>query len=233
MMRVPLACQSSLWGPGMGTIITAASMKGGAGKSAFVTVLSAFLAAEGRRIAVIDADPNRNYARWHEVYEGVPITCIAETRPEHVVDQAQALAANHDVALIDTAGFGNVAAAHASAAADAVIVPVMPDRASATMAIETVRQVGALARAARRPIPVRVIRSRWNPRGLVERALVDELQAAGMPLLAQHLSDLSDFGKFTMSGAVPTVGRLGSQTGKIVTELATLGVIPPRQKARM
>jgi hypothetical protein len=42
----------------------------------------------------------------------------------------------------------------------------------------TARQVQAFGKAGKREIPVRVIRSRWNPRGLVERAVLGDLAAA-------------------------------------------------------
>ena len=55
------------------TVLTVASTKGGAGKTTIVMALAGTLAAEGLRVAVVDADPNRAYASWAEAaYEGVP-----------------------------------------------------------------------------------------------------------------------------------------------------------------
>ncbi|MBV1800708.1 AAA family ATPase [Siccirubricoccus sp. G192] len=42
--------------------MTVASTKGGAGKTTIVMALAGTLAAEGLRVAVVDADPNRAYA---------------------------------------------------------------------------------------------------------------------------------------------------------------------------
>ena len=47
-------------------VLTVASTKGGAGKTTIVMALASTLAAEGLRIAVVDADPNRAYASWAE-----------------------------------------------------------------------------------------------------------------------------------------------------------------------
>lgn len=216
----------------MGRIITTASSKGGCSKSAIVMILSANLAASGYRLAVIDADPNACYYQWHKLYEGVPIDCSREIRQEEIVDHAQEKAKEFEVVLIDTAGFGNTTAAFAAGTADLVLIPVMPDRASAAEAMRTARQVQAFGKAGNRHIPFRVVRSRWNPRGLVERAIVSDLEAAEMPLLTQHLSDLSDFGKLSLSGKVPMSGKVGSQASKMIAELIALKAVPAKPTRR-
>ena len=217
----------------MGRIITVASGKGGTAKSTLTMVISATLAAMRYRVAVIDADPNACFAQWHRIYEGAPFDCTAEVRQDEIVDHAQALAAEHDVVLIDTAGFGNTTAAFASGTADYVLVPVMPDRASTVEAMRMVRQVGSFAKASRREIPVAIVRSRWNPKGLVERAVLADLEASGAPVLENFLPDLSDFGKLTLSGKVAMSGKIGLHTGKVVDELISLGAVPakPARKA--
>jgi chromosome partitioning protein len=217
----------------MGRIITVASSKGGCSKSAIVMMLSGNLAAAGYCVAVVDADPNACYFQWHKLYEGPPIDCTCEVRQEEIVDHAQAKAADYDVVLIDTAGFGNTTAAFAAGTADLVLIPVMPDRASAVEAMRTARQVQAFGKAGNRRIPLRIIRSRWNPRGLVERAVFNDLVAASLPMIEQHLSDLSDFGKLSLSGRVPVTGKVGGQALNIVEELIALRAVPaqPAQRA--
>jgi chromosome partitioning protein len=212
----------------MGRIITVASSKGGSGKSSLTMTLSGNLTAHGYRVAVIDADPNACYFQWHKLYEGPPIDCSCEIRQEEIVDLAQAKATEFDVVLIDTAGFGNTTAAFAAGTADLVLIPVMPDRASATEAMRTARQVQAFGKAGNRAIPVRIVRSRWNPRGLAERAVLDDLQGAKLIIMEQHLSDLSDFGKLTLSGHVPVSGRIGMQADGIIAELIAAKAVPAK-----
>jgi chromosome partitioning protein len=216
----------------MGRIITVASGKGGTSKSSLTMVVSATLAAMRYRVSVIDADPNACFAQWHKIYEGAPFDCSAEVRQDEIVDLAQAEAATHDVVLIDTAGFGNTTAAFAAGTADYVLVPVMPDRASTVEAMRMVRQVGSFSKASRRDIPVAIIRSRWNPKGLVERAVMSDLEASGAPVLESFFADLSDFGKLTLSGKVPMSGKLGMQAGKMIDELIRLGAVPAKPARR-
>ena len=210
----------------MGAIITIATSKGGGGKTATAITLASNLAAHGLRVVVIDADKNATFSSWHrEAYEGPSFPCIVEIRHVEVVDLAQAQAENTDVVLIDTAGFENLTAACAIGCSDHVLIPCMPDRGSVAEAIKTARQTAGMARGARRPIPASVILTRWNARGVSERAALIELHAAGLSVLAAHLPDLAVFGQTSWSGAAPTKGRLGLHADRIIEHLAAAGAI--------
>ena len=69
--------------------------------------------------------------------------------------------------------------------------------------------------------------TRWKVRGLSERAALDSLQEAGLPILNQAIADLVDYSKLSFSGAVPLSGKVGTQAASIIGELAKLGAIPP------
>ena len=220
----------------MGSILTIASAKGGCGKSALTAILAVNLAAQGRRVAVIDSDPNRGFIDWHrDAYEGPALTVAAESSHLEIVDHAQRLAEDHDVTLVDTAGFSNQCAAMAMGTADMVLIPVLPDRQSVIEGMRAAKHVASFSKASRRDIPFRVVLSRWTPKGLVERALMDDLTKAALPMLTQHLSDLSDYRKFTVSGSVPVTGRIAEQASAIILELVqagTVSAIPVREAAQ-
>ena len=211
----------------MGSILTVASAKGGCGKSALTTILAVNLCARGHKIAVIDSDPNRGFADWHrDAYEGPPLTVSAESSHLEIVDHAQRAAEDHDVTLIDTAGFSNQCSAMAMGTADMVLIPVLPDRQSVIEGMRAAKHVASFSKASRRDIPFRIVLSRWTPKGLVERALIGDLTDAGLPIVNQHLSDLSDYRKFTISGSVPVTGRAADQANAIIDELVAVGVLP-------
>ena len=131
----------------MGNILTVASGKGGCSKTSTVMLLSANLAAQGYRVAVIDADRNQSFASWHaQAYEGPEFTCRSEIDHIKVVDLAGELSESHDVVLVDTAGFESLTAASAIGMADFVIIPCMPDRGSVCEAMWTTQQVASLSR---------------------------------------------------------------------------------------
>jgi hypothetical protein len=60
-----------------------------------------------------------------------------------------------------------------------------------------------------------------------------DIRAAKLPMVEQHLSDLSEFGKLTLSGRVPVSGKVGEQAMSIIGELIALRAIPskPARKA--
>ena len=210
----------------MGSILTIASAKGGCGKSALTVILAVNLAAQGRRVAVIDSDPNRGFIDWHrDAYEGPALTVTAESSHLEIVDHAQRLAEEHDVTLVDTAGFSNQCSAMAMGTADMVLIPVLPDRQSVIEGMRAAKHVRSFSKASRRDIPFRIVLSRWTPKGLVERALMSDLVSAGLPILDQHLSDLSEYRKFTVSGSVPVTGRVAEQASAIIRELVMAGIV--------
>ena len=213
----------------MGSIITVAQSKGGAGKTTLVSALGPNLAAAGYRVAVVDSDRNQSFAGWHaQAYEGPVLTVSTEVDHVRIVDVAGGLAEEHDVVLVDTAGFENLTAASAIGMADFVLIPCMPDRGSVRETLRTAQQVTSLSRAARRPIPQSVVLTRWKAKGLSERAALDSLSEAGLPMLAQPLSDLTDYSKLSFSGAVPLAGKVGMQADGLVAELVAKGVIPSK-----
>ena len=63
--------------------------------------------------------------------------------------------------------------------------------------------------------------------------MISDLEGAKLPIMEQHLSDLSEFGKLTLSGSVPVSGRVGGQAANIIAELVALRAVPakPAKKA--
>ena len=215
-------------------VLTVASTKGGAGKTTIVMALAGTLAAEGLRVAVVDADPNRAYASWAEAaYEGAPVAVRAEADEARLAAAIDELAPAADLVLVDTAGFGNRAALLAVAAADAVLVPCTPSRSDVEQAAKTLQLVEGAARAARRAIPARVVPSRLKHATAVSRHAVGELDAAALPRTEAGVGDRVAFAEMTFSGRVPAAGDAGQEIAALVAELRGFGWLPaaPRAKA--
>jgi chromosome partitioning protein len=205
----------------LGSIIVVASSKGGVGKTSISITLAVNLADAGYQVAAVDADRNQALATWHKTATpDLPCSsCISHDEiVGHVMHQAEAA----DVVIVDTAGFENQTAVFAIGAADLVLIPVMADRNSVIEAGKTARQVVSVGQIARRSIPLRVILSRWNPRGIAERATLEDIEAMQLPRLLQHVPDLSAFKKATFGGDVP---RREPPIVRIIEELRGLGAI--------
>jgi chromosome partitioning protein len=212
-------------------VLTIASSKGGPGKTTVAMLLAGRLAADGLRVTALDADPTQALSRWAaNAYEGPAFTAHAEadeTRLAHLID-AESRAA--DLVLVDTAGFGNLAANVAMTSADAVLIPALSGEADITEAEKTVRLVEGLARAARRDIPARVLLNRVKRTQLARHA-AREAEAARLPILATTLGDLVAYGEMTFSGRVPDQGTAADELNRLVAELGALGWTPSRQDA--
>lgn len=210
-----------------GTVICIANWKGGCGKSTLCTMLAVNLAGQGYRVSVIDADPNQAFATWFRIADAPPLACSSCIDHNEIVAKAYAEAEDHDVVLVDTAGFANQAAVFGIGAADMVLIPVMPDRNSVIEARKTAKQVESVSQIARRPIPLRVVLSRWIIKGLSERAAIEDLRETKLPRLQQIVPNLTAFQKASFSGEMPNKGYVGFLAGQMIEELRGLGAIPP------
>ncbi len=208
------------------TVLTIASSKGGPGKTTVAMLLAGSLAAAGRKVIALDADPTQAFSRWAaSAYEGAAFETHAEVdeaRLAHLIDRA---AGEADVVLVDTAGFGNRAAAVAMTSADAIIVPTLSGEADVTEAEKTIRLAEGLARAARREIPAAVLLNKVRRTQLTKHAMA-EIAAAGLPRLEATLSDLVAYGELSYSGRIPAAGPAVAEIAGLLAELREKGWIP-------
>jgi chromosome partitioning protein len=208
-------------------VLTIASSKGGPGKTTVAMLLAGSLAGEGLRVVALDADPTQAFARWAaNAYEGSVFESHAEadeTRLAHLIDST---ASNADVVIVDTAGFGNRAAAVAMTSADIVLVPALSGEADITEAEKTVRLAEGLARAARREIPTAILLNRVRRTQLARHA-AQEIETARLPRLETSLSDLVAYGELSYSGRIPTTGIAAAEITALLAELREKGWLPP------
>jgi chromosome partitioning protein len=203
-------------------VLTVASSKGGVGK----TLVCQILAASVPGTAVLDADPNRSfYEWWQQVYDGPSFECRAEADAARLAHLIHELAGTCPLLLVDTAGFGNQAAAAAMASADAILVPTMTGRADVVETGRTVQLAEGLAKAARRQVPVRVLANRIK-RALVARHALAEIDNVGMPRLSTALSDVVGYVELTHTGKLPIAAPAAGEIAALLQELRELGWLP-------
>ena len=211
----------------MAKIVVVASSKGGVGKTLVSMVLASRLATDGLRVAAIDADPNGALADWRaNVWDGPAFVVEAEPDAARLAHRIPDLAASTDLLIVDTAGFGNQAAAAAIASADAVIVPMLASRADIAEATRTVQLAQGLARAARRDNPARVLRNKVNARTAVAQHARGEVESAGLPLLATTLSQVVAYTELTHNGRLPRQAPASVEIERLVEELRGFGWLP-------
>ncbi len=213
------------------SVVTIASSKGGPGKTTLAMLIASSLAVEGYSVLLIDADPTEALSRWvKNTYEGPPIGSLAETDETRLAHMIGEKAEETDLLLVDTAGFGNRAAAVAMTSSDVILVPSLAGEADITEAEKTVRLAEGLARAARRPIPAFVILNRVRRTQLTRHA-AQEVKAAGLPRLEATLSDLVAYGEMSYSGRLPSSGPAHQEVMALLTELRGEGHLPGKPRA--
>lgn len=110
-------------------IVTLGSHKGGCSKSTLTVNIAAELARQGRRVLVVDSDPNSSASRWIAYREqhspGRPRVTGIQKRGDlknTLVDLDRAW----DVVLVDTGGFDSQELRSAAIASHVLITPVRP-----------------------------------------------------------------------------------------------------------
>lgn len=115
----------------MAKVISVAQQKGGAGKSTIAAHLAIALFQQGKRITLIDIDPQGSLTTWHSLrekqfgvgYTGINFISSSGWRVGNAVSQFKA---NSDFIVIDSPPHTETEAKGAIREADLVIIPMQP-----------------------------------------------------------------------------------------------------------
>ncbi|HLS69418.1 MAG TPA: ParA family protein [Kiloniellales bacterium] len=186
-----------------GRVVVMASIKGGVGKSTLAASLAVHWLQAGRRVALLDTDPNATLTRWHGKASALAAATMRTELDEHsVLAHIEDLRQEHDVVIVDCAGFGNQAMVFAIGGADLVLIPVMADEASVYEAMRTRKVVESAAAMARRTIPAYTVLTRVK-RTSVARHTRAQLEALGANPLQGQLGDRTIFQESSFHGSAP------------------------------
>jgi chromosome partitioning protein len=208
-------------------VLTITSRKGGCGKTMLAAVVTGSLAAQGVDVALLDSDPNGGAHRWAtQTHPGGTIHAYAEADAERLAELLPTLAAQHAALVVDTAGFGNQAAAVAIAGADLVLVPVSPGEGDLVEAQRTVAFVSGLSRSTRRTIPVKVVANRIRKGTSISRHVLAELDTLELPHLRTAISEAVAYAEIGFTGAMPAEGAPAAEVAALLAELREAGGLP-------
>ena len=185
----------------MGQIITFAQQKGGAGKTTVLAHLAAAWTADGRRVALIDLDPQKSLTRWATL-RADPALQLVDSRDYRAASDLRTASRTHDLVLVDCPGAASPLLDAALRESNLVIAPC---QASALDAWATQSICEA---AERQRTPIRILLNRIPPR---TSSIEDVLAALGPRtglLLECRLGNRVAFSQALLSGrSAPELSR--------------------------
>jgi chromosome partitioning protein len=212
------------------SIITIATTKGGAGKTTLVRLILGRLAAQGVKVAAIDADYNHTLTDWVSTVARHPITVRHELDETKIVPLVAELHDAHDVVVIDTAGAASQSTIFAIGCADVTLVPIQTSSADIVEAIKTMNLIKSAGQMIGRPMTARVVLTAAQPGTNVAEHIEAEVAKANMPVLRTRLHRLVAFQEMSFTGIVPNSGVAGHQVSNFLDDLAELGCMPDSMK---
>jgi chromosome partitioning protein len=160
-------------------VLTIAQQKGGAGKTTLAAHLAVAFVGLGRRVALLDIDPQASLAAWYRLRSEqakprIEPLLLSEIAGWRMGTEVARLKAHADLIIIDSPPHAETEAKVAVRSADLVLIPVQPSPMDVWATAPTVE----IAKSAN--VPVLAVLNRVPPRG----ALVEQMR---MALAAQHL----------------------------------------------
>ncbi|HEY2658220.1 MAG TPA: ParA family protein [Caulobacteraceae bacterium] len=195
-------------------VIAFISPKGGAGKTTAALLLALGLAEQGRRVAMIDSDPNKPLVHWSTLPnrpEGVTIH-PAPTAQDIRDAQSDAKRQNPDWIILDTEGSVRGALAFTMMRPDLVLTPLAGSQLEAIQAIKAAEMVKAFGQRGGQHLLHRCLLTRIpaaiRPKSL--RAVVEQLRLHQIELLPTALLEKEAFrALFSIGGGLPALETAG------------------------
>lgn len=200
----------------MTTIITLAQRKGGAGKTTLAAHLAVGWSAAGRRVALLDVDPQGSLSRWAEIRRdagrsdapGWHAIAVAGWKLGLELDR---LRRDHDLIVIDSPPHAEMDSRAAIRAADLVVIPVQPSPMDLWATQATVEICRAEGRRAL------LVLNRVAPRTRLTQEIAASLGKGEIRVAATTLGNRTGFAASLAEGAgIEEFEPSGAAAGEII-----------------
>ncbi|MBL8579752.1 MULTISPECIES: ParA family partition ATPase [Hyphomicrobiales] len=211
-------------------IVALLNQKGGVGKTTLTLHVAGEWASKGRRVLLIDADPQGSALDWSQqrAREGLPrLFGVIGLARDTLHSEAPELARDADHVVID--GPPRVASLMRSAllAADLVLIPVQPSPFDGWASAEMLSLLGE-ARIYRPQLAARFVLNRCGARTVIARETAETLADHDPPVLTSTVGQRVTFADAARSGRLVSEINERSPAAREITALCTeVGRIAP------
>ena len=204
-------------------IVALLNQKGGVGKTTLALHLAGRWAGKGKRVVVVDADPQGSALDWSEQRsrEGVArLFGVLGLPRETLHRELPAIAADADHVIVDGAPRIAGVARSALLAADLVLIPATPSPLDGWASAEMLRLLEE-ARVFRPDLSARLVLNRCAARTVIARETADALAEHDPPVLATRIGQRVIFADAARTGRLAEELEPGCLAAGEIASLAT------------
>jgi chromosome partitioning protein len=180
-------------------VYTIAQQKGGAGKTTLAAHLAVAWAADGKRVALVDIDPQGSLAAWDRARgeaggtgrHSLTLIAVSGWRLSNEIER---VSRDHDIVIVDSPPHAETEAKLAVRAAKLVVIPVQPSPMDVWATQPTIRL------ASEAGTPVLIVLNRVPPRGKVIDQMRQKLVDLGWPVASAQIGNRIAFAASMLEG---------------------------------
>ena len=212
-------------------IIGVLSQKGGVGKTTIAINAAATLALRGRRVLLVDADPQGSSLAWSSARDRDPLFPVIGMAKPSLHRDLPTIAKDYDVVVIDGAPRVNELGRSAILASDTILIPVQPspyDVWAAALTVQLIRE----AQQFREHLSAAFVINRKIVNTAIGRDVANALDHFETPVLLGHLCQRVIYAESASQGlSVVEVAPKSDAAQEVATLVSSITQVQDRRQA--